>query len=61
MATTLFTNAFVMSCSDQIGDLEQADVLVEGTSKRPEGIVMRTGDRKRIAKIRFEDYQRALR
>ena len=31
MATTLFTNAFVMSCSDQIGDLEQADVLVEGT------------------------------
>ncbi|MEZ4369648.1 MAG: RNA ligase family protein [Polyangiaceae bacterium] len=40
---------------------ESQAVLVEGASKRPEGIVVRTGDRKRIAKIRFEDYQRALR
>ena len=31
MATTLFTNAYVMSCNDKIGDLETADVLVDGT------------------------------
>ena len=27
----------------------------------PEGVVVRTTDRKKIAKIRYEDYQRTLR
>lgn len=31
MSSVLFTNAFVLSCNAQIGDLEKANVLVEGT------------------------------
>lgn len=31
MSTVLFTNAFVMSCNTEVGDLEKADVLVDGT------------------------------
>jgi len=33
----------------------------ESARRKPEGIVIRTADRKKIAKIRFEDYERALR
>src|SRR5262249_8412494 len=32
-----------------------------GAGGRPEGIVLRTPDRSVIAKLRFEDYERALR
>jgi hypothetical protein len=35
--------------------------LDEGAAGRPEGIVLRTGDRSVIAKARFEDYERTLR
>lgn len=35
--------------------------LDEGAGGRPEGIVVRTLDRKQIAKLRFEDYERTLR
>ncbi len=35
--------------------------LVEGVKKGPEGVVARTPDRKRIAKLRFEDYERTER
>lgn len=34
---------------------------VDGPGGRPEGIVIRTPDRKKIAKLRFEDYERTLR
>lgn len=33
----------------------------EGALKRPEGIVARTPDRSKIAKLRFEDYERTFR
>jgi hypothetical protein len=35
--------------------------LDDGGGGRPEGVVVRTPDRSKIAKIRFEDYQRTLR
>ena len=35
--------------------------LDEGAGGRPEGIVLRTGDRAVIAKARFKDYQRTLK
>ena len=35
--------------------------LDEGAAGRPEGLVIRTRDRKMIAKLRFEDYERTLR
>ncbi len=35
--------------------------LDEGAKRRPEGVVIRTPDRSRIAKLRFEDYERTMR
>lgn len=35
--------------------------LDEGAGGRPEGVVLRSNDRKVIAKLRFEDYERVLR
>jgi hypothetical protein len=35
--------------------------LDDAAAGRPEGLVIRTRDRRRIAKLRFEDYQRTLR
>ena len=37
------------------------DVLDEGAKGKSEGVVVRTADRKKIAKIRYEDYDRTLR
>ena len=35
--------------------------LDDSASKVPEGVVVRTADRRKIAKIRYQDYQRTLR
>jgi len=35
--------------------------LDEGAQGRPEGLVVRSADRSKIAKIRFEDYERTMR
>lgn len=35
--------------------------LDSGAKGRPEGLVLRTADRKQIAKIRFEDYERTMK
>jgi hypothetical protein len=37
------------------------NVPIEGMGGKPEGVVIRTKDRSKIAKIRFEDYERTLR
>jgi hypothetical protein len=37
------------------------NVSIEGEGGRPEGVVIRTSNRSKIAKIRFEDYERTLR
>lgn len=34
---------------------------IDGPGGKPEGVVIRTPDRKKIAKLRFEDYERTLR
>ena len=36
-------------------------VALDGTPGKPEGLVLRTVDRKFICKVRFEDYERTLR
>lgn len=40
--------------------LEKTKVDLGGGKGRPEGVVIRTDDRKTIAKLRFEDYERTL-
>jgi len=35
--------------------------LSQSALKRPEGIVVRSNDRKHIVKLRFEDYEKTLR
>lgn len=39
----------------------QTFAALDGEGGRPEGMVLRTPDRKAIAKLRFEDYERTLR
>lgn len=40
---------------------ETRAALDQGAKKRSEGIVLRSADRKKIVKIRYEDYERTLR
>ena len=39
----------------------KTNAAIDGDGGKPEGIVIRTSDRVKIAKIRFEDYERTLR
>ncbi len=42
--------------------IDETHAALDGTGRgRPEGVVVRTPDRARIAKIRFEDYERTLK
>ncbi len=42
--------------------IQKSQAIIDGApSGRPEGIVVRNADRTRIAKIRYEDYERTLR
>lgn len=42
--------------------IDETKVALDNTArKRPEGLVLRTADRKQIAKVRFEDYERTAR
>lgn len=40
---------------------ETRAIIGPGALKRPEGVVIRTPDRRKIAKVRFEDYERTVK
>jgi len=50
------TQVFLQGCIQK----SQA-LLDEGAQGRPEGVILRSSDRKRIYKLRFEDYERTLK
>jgi hypothetical protein len=43
------------------GEIWDTRVEMDGEPGRAEGLVLRTGDRSRIAKMRFQDYQRTMK
>jgi hypothetical protein len=43
------------------GEIQDTRVELDGEPGKAEGLVLRTGDRSRIAKMRFQDYERTLK